>query len=58
MNPSTRGFTRLSRQLPHPQGRLETAQWVRFGRGGVKEIDGVMVLDIRDTVCGVCEAGI
>ncbi|GAB2795374.1 hypothetical protein GCM10027073_29350 [Streptomyces chlorus] len=31
--------------------------WVRFGKGGIETIDGVMVLDIRDTVRGVCEAG-
>ncbi|MEU0059913.1 hypothetical protein [Streptomyces sp. NPDC006334] len=31
--------------------------WVRFGSGGVEKIDGVTVLDIRDAVRGVCEAG-
>ncbi|MGW3046341.1 hypothetical protein ACWC9T_41715 [Kitasatospora sp. NPDC001159] len=31
--------------------------WVRFGSGGIEKIDGVMVLDIRDAVRGVCEAG-
>ncbi|MCY1649318.1 zinc-ribbon domain-containing protein [Streptomyces sp. NPDC048212] len=31
--------------------------WVRFGKGGIEEIDGVMVVDIRDAVRGVCEAG-
>ncbi|MGK4586016.1 zinc-ribbon domain-containing protein [Kitasatospora sp. HPMI-4] len=31
--------------------------WVRFGSGGIERIDGVMVLDIRDAVRGVCEAG-
>lgn len=30
--------------------------WVRFGKGGVETIDGVMVLDIRDAVWDVCEA--
>ncbi|MEW2222476.1 hypothetical protein AB0939_24770 [Streptomyces sp. NPDC006990] len=32
--------------------------WVRFGKGDIEKIDGVMVLDIRDTVRGVCEAEI
>ncbi|MER7309965.1 hypothetical protein E5082_30020 [Streptomyces griseoluteus] len=27
--------------------------WVRFGKGGIEKIDGVMVLDIRDAVHGV-----
>ncbi|WP_306192112.1 hypothetical protein, partial [Streptomyces sp. MK5] len=31
--------------------------WVRFGSGGIEKIDCVMVLDIRDAVSGVCEAG-
>ncbi|MFE7212450.1 hypothetical protein ACFU93_21145 [Streptomyces sp. NPDC057611] len=31
--------------------------WVRFGKGDIEKIDGVMVLDVRDTVRGVCEAG-
>lgn len=31
--------------------------WVRFGTGGVEKIDGVMVLDIREAVQGVCDAG-
>ncbi|MFF4485284.1 hypothetical protein ACFY0F_02115 [Streptomyces sp. NPDC001544] len=31
--------------------------WVRFGKGGVATIDGVVVLDIRDAVWGVCKAG-
>ncbi|MET8955676.1 hypothetical protein ACWEO4_37865 [Streptomyces sp. NPDC004393] len=30
--------------------------WVRFGSGGIEKIDGVTVLDIRDTVRCVCEA--
>ncbi|MGW0949268.1 hypothetical protein ACWD4O_42995 [Streptomyces sp. NPDC002623] len=30
--------------------------WVRFGKGGVETIDGVMVLDIRDAVRDVCQA--
>lgn len=31
--------------------------WVRFGSGGIEKTDGVTVLDIRDAVRGVCEAG-
>jgi hypothetical protein len=31
--------------------------WVRFGTGSIEKIDGVTVLDIRDAVRGVCEAG-
>ncbi|RKN06999.1 hypothetical protein [Streptomyces radicis] len=31
--------------------------WVRFGKGSIGKIDGVMVLDIRDAVRGVREAG-
>lgn len=31
--------------------------WVRFGKGSIEKIDGVMVLDIRDAVRGVREAG-
>ncbi|MFJ2597417.1 zinc-ribbon domain-containing protein [Streptomyces erythrochromogenes] len=31
--------------------------WVRFGKGGIEKIDGVMVLDIRDAVRGVLDAG-
>ncbi|MGJ5763140.1 zinc-ribbon domain-containing protein [Streptomyces galbus] len=31
--------------------------WVRFGSGGIERIDGVTVLDIRDAVRGVYEAG-
>lgn len=30
--------------------------WVRFGSGGIEKIDGVMVLDIREAVRGVCDA--
>lgn len=31
--------------------------WVRFGKGTIKKIDGVMVVDICDAVRGVREAG-
>ncbi|MFD5516367.1 zinc-ribbon domain-containing protein [Streptomyces sp. NPDC127066] len=31
--------------------------WVRFGSGGIEEIDGVTVLDIREAVRGVRAAG-
>ncbi|WP_331757115.1 zinc-ribbon domain-containing protein (plasmid) [Streptomyces sp. NBC_01544] len=31
--------------------------WVRFGTGGIEKIDGVMVLDIREAVQGVLNAG-
>lgn len=31
--------------------------WVRFGKGTIEKIDGVMVLDICDAVRGVREAG-
>jgi hypothetical protein len=30
--------------------------WVRFGTGSIDKIDGVMVLDIREAVRGVCDA--
>lgn len=30
--------------------------WVRFGSGGIEEIDGVMVIDLREAVRGVCGA--
>lgn len=30
--------------------------WVRFGDGGIDKIDGVMVLDLREAVRGVCDA--
>ncbi|WP_198944250.1 hypothetical protein [Streptomyces sp. CB03234] len=29
--------------------------WVRFGEGGIDKIDGVIVLDLRETVRGVCD---
>lgn len=31
--------------------------WVRFGTGGIEKIDGVTVLDIREAVQGVLDAG-
>ncbi|MEW5655293.1 hypothetical protein ABGT92_08140 [Streptomyces cinereoruber] len=30
--------------------------WVRFGEGGIDKMDGVMVLDLREAVRGVCDA--
>ncbi|MFJ2847549.1 hypothetical protein ACIPD2_38895 [Streptomyces griseofuscus] len=30
--------------------------WVRFGEGGIDKIDGLMVLDLREAVRGVCDA--
>ncbi|MFE9254126.1 zinc-ribbon domain-containing protein [Streptomyces sp. NPDC006879] len=30
--------------------------WVRFGEGGIDKTDGVMVLDLREAVRGVCDA--
>ncbi|MGW5120861.1 hypothetical protein ACWEQ8_36310 [Streptomyces noursei] len=31
--------------------------WVRFGTGGIEKIDGVVVLDIREAVQGILDAG-
>jgi hypothetical protein len=46
-----------AQKLAFARGAGAYLLWVRFGSGGIEKIDDVMVLDIRDAVRGVCEAG-